>query len=56
MKQDIVLLYIRKKSDINEYMSKLIIGHEIRNITGKVYIHHTIEELCLEMELIIRQV
>ena len=41
-----------KKSDINEYMLKQIIGHEIRDITGKVYIHQTIEELCLEMEKI----
>ena len=41
-----------KKSDINEYMLKQIIGHEIRDITGNVYIHQTIEELCLEMEKI----
>ena len=41
-----------KKSDINEYMLKQIIGHEIRDITEKVYTHRTIEELCLEMEKI----
>ena len=37
-----------KKSKINDYILKKIVGHEIRDITEKVYTHRNIEELIDE--------
>lgn len=41
-----------KKCKINDYILKKIVGHEIRDITEKVYIHRNIEELISEIEKI----
>lgn len=38
-----------KKCQINDYILKIIIGHEIRDVTERVYTHRTIEELRKEM-------
>lgn len=39
-----------KESKINDYILKRIIGHEIRDVTKKVYTHRSIEELIEEAE------
>jgi len=41
-----------KSAGMNEYILKMIIGHEISDITEKVYTHRTLEELRSEMEKI----
>lgn len=38
-----------KKCQVNEYILKKIIGHEVRDITEQVYTHRSIEELKQEM-------
>ncbi len=38
-----------KKCQINDYILKIIIGYEIRDVTERVYTHRTIEELRKEM-------
>lgn len=38
-----------KYCQVNEYILKLIIGHEIRDVTKRVYTHRNIEELKEEM-------
>ncbi len=37
---------------MDEYLLKIIIGHEISDVTEKVYTHRTIDELKLEIEKI----
>ena len=37
---------------MNEYILKMIVGHEIADITEKVYTHRTVEDLKREMEKI----
>jgi len=41
-----------KKAGMDEYILKLIVGHEIEDITEKVYTHRTLEELRREIEKI----
>lgn len=41
-----------KEVDMNEYILKMIVGHEIRDITEKVYTHRTFEDLKNEMKKI----
>lgn len=41
-----------KEVDMNEYILKMIVGHEIRDITEKVYTHRTLEDLKNEMKKI----
>lgn len=41
-----------KKSKLNDYVLKKIIGHEISDVTEKVYTHRTIEELIKESDKI----
>ena len=41
-----------KESNITEYVLKLIVGHEIQDITEKVYTHRTIEDLRTAMNMI----
>lgn len=41
-----------KEADMNEYLLKMIVGHEIRDVTEKVYTHRTIEDLKNEIEKI----
>ena len=41
-----------KDVDMNEYILKMIVGHEIADITEKVYTHRTVEDLKREMEKI----
>ena len=38
-----------KKRQINDYILKIIIGYEIRDVTERIYTHRTIEELRKEM-------
>lgn len=40
---------IAKSNNMDEYILKLIVGHEIGDITEKVYTHRTIEQLKNEM-------
>ena len=40
---------IAKSNNMNEYILKMIVGHEIGDITEKVYTHRTIEQLKNEM-------
>ena len=42
-----------KESNINDYLLKKIIGHEIRDVTEKIYTHRTTEELINEANKII---
>jgi integrase len=42
-----------KHCEVDDYMLKRIIGHEIRDVTEKVYTHRSIEELKNEMAKII---
>jgi integrase len=41
-----------KAAGMDEYILKMIVGHEIVDVTEKVYTHRTIEELKIEMEKI----
>ena len=41
-----------KSAGMDEYILKLIVGHEISDVTEKVYTHRTLEELKNEMEKI----
>lgn len=41
-----------KEAGVNEYILKLIVGHEINDVTEKVYTHRTIEDLRTEIEKI----
>lgn len=41
-----------KEADMNEYLLKMIVGHEIRDVTEKVYTHRTIDDLKNEIEKI----
>lgn len=41
-----------KAAGMDEYLLKIIVGHEISDVTEKVYTHRTIEELKLEIEKI----
>lgn len=34
-----------KNANINEYILKLIVGHEVQDITEKVYTHRTLDDL-----------
>lgn len=38
-----------KQAKVNEYILKLIVGHEIQDITEKVYTHRTLEDMKNEM-------
>ena len=38
-----------KNANMNEYILKLIVGHEVQDITEKVYTHRTLEDLQKEM-------
>lgn len=38
-----------KNVNMNEYILKLIVGHEVQDITEKVYTHRTLEDLQKEM-------
>lgn len=42
-----------KESNMNEYVLKLIVGHEIHDVTEKVYTHRTIEDLHKAMSSIL---
>lgn len=44
---------LAKAVGVNEYVLKLIIGHEIDDITEKVYTHRTMQQLLEEMEKIV---
>ena len=37
---------------MNEYILKMIVGHEIEDITEKIYTHRTVEDLKREMKKI----
>lgn len=41
-----------KEAGVNEYTLKLIVGHEITDITEKVYTHRTLEDMKREIEKI----
>ncbi|MCI7768556.1 MAG: tyrosine-type recombinase/integrase, partial [Oscillospiraceae bacterium] len=41
-----------KEADLNEYCLKLIIGHNVNDVTERVYTHRTIENLRTEIEKI----
>lgn len=40
---------IAKEANMNEYILKLIVGHEISDVTERVYTHRTIEQLHKEI-------
>lgn len=42
-----------KDSGMDEYILKLIVGHEINDVTEKVYTHRTLEALHAEMEKVL---
>lgn len=42
-----------KEANMNEYLLKLIVGHEIHDVTEKVYTHRTIDDLKKAMSMII---
>lgn len=42
-----------KSAKMDEYILKLIVGHEIDDVTEKVYTHRTMEELRYEMEKVL---
>lgn len=42
-----------KSANMNEYILKLIVGHEILDITEKVYTHRSMQELADEIEKIV---
>lgn len=41
-----------KEANMNEYILKMIVGHEIADVTEKVYTHRTVEDLKREMKKI----
>lgn len=41
-----------KEANMNEYLLKLIVGHEIHDVTEKVYTHRTVEDLRKAMDMI----
>lgn len=41
-----------KSVKMNEYILKLLVGHEIKDVTEKVYTHRTLDQLKEEIELI----
>lgn len=41
-----------KNANMNEYVLKMIVGHEIMDVTEKVYTHRTMDELRKEIEKI----
>ena len=41
-----------KEANMNEYILKMIVGHEIADITEKIYTHRTVEDLKREMKKI----
>ncbi len=41
-----------KNANMNEYILKLIVGHEIRDITERVYTHRTLNDMKREIEKI----
>ena len=43
---------LAKESKINDYLLKRIIGHEIRDVTERVYTHRTLNDLIEEMNKI----
>ena len=43
---------LAKKSNVDEYILKLIVGHAIEDITEKVYTHRTMEQLQEEINKI----
>lgn len=43
---------LAKEAEMNEYCLKLIVGHEIGDVTERVYTHRTIENLRTEIEKI----
>lgn len=43
---------LAKEAGINEYVIKLIVGHAIEDVTEKVYIHRSMEQLHTEIEKI----
>lgn len=43
-----------KEANMNEYILKMIVGHEIADVTEKVYTHRTIEDLKKEMLKIVK--
>ncbi|MEA5074416.1 MAG: tyrosine-type recombinase/integrase [Eubacterium aggregans] len=43
---------LAKECELNEYLLKRIVGHEVNDITEKVYTHRTIESLKAEIEKI----
>lgn len=42
-----------KSVDMNEYILKLLVGHEIEDVTEKVYTHRTVQELADEIDKIV---
>ena len=38
-----------KSCNVDEYILKLIVGHEVSDITEKVYTHRTVEDLQKEI-------
>lgn len=42
-----------KSANMNEYILKLIVGHEILDVTEKVYTHRSMQELADEIEKIV---
>ena len=40
---------IAKSNNMDEYILKLIVGHEIGDITEKIYTHRTIDQIKNEM-------
>ena len=43
---------LAKEAEMNEYCLKLIVGHEIGDVTERVYTHRTLENLRTEIEKI----
>lgn len=43
---------LAKEADMNEYCLKLIIGHDVNDVTERVYTHRTLESLRTEIEKI----
>jgi len=41
-----------KEAGVDEYMLKMIVGHEIEDITERVYTHRTMQQLAAEIEKI----
>ncbi len=43
---------LAKEADMNEYCLKLIIEHDVNDVTERVYTHRTLENLRTEIEKI----